>query len=59
MRTGRVPIGGGGGGGGGWSLLPEQLLHCLPENQVVLPEYDLLCLPDFIYFFIRGGGGGG
>ena len=24
---------------GGWGLLPEYFLQCLPENQVVLPEY--------------------
>ena len=24
---------------GGWGLLPEYFLHCLPENQVHLPEY--------------------
>ena len=36
----------GGGGGGGGGLLPEYFLHRLPENQVFLPEYDLLFLPE-------------
>ena len=31
-----------GGGGGDWGLLPKYFLHRLPQNQVVLPEYDLL-----------------
>ena len=43
-----------GGGGGGWRLLPEYFLHCLPENQVVLPEYYVL----FCSNMANGGGGG-
>ena len=34
------------GGGGGWSLLPKYFFHCLHENQVVLPEYYLIFLPE-------------
>ena len=32
---------GGGGGGGGCDLLPKYFIQCMPENQVVLPEYYL------------------
>ena len=33
------------GGEGGWSLLPEYFFHCLHENQVVLPKYNLIFFP--------------
>ena len=46
----------GGGGGRGWSLMPKYFLNCLPENQMVLPEYYRLFCPKMAIWKIRGGG---
>ena len=48
-----------GGGGGGWGQLPEYFIHCLPENQVVLPEYYTIFFfcPKMAIWKILGGGG--
>ena len=47
-------------GGGGWSQLPEYFIHCLPENEVVLPEYYMYMIfcPKMAIWNILGGGGG-
>ena len=47
-------------GGGGWGQLPEYFLHCLPEYQVVLPEYYMI----FFFFwpenwYLKNSRGGG
>ena len=49
------------GGGGGWGQLPEYFMHCLPENQVVLPEYYMIFFfcPKIAIWKITGEGGGG
>ena len=39
---------------GGWGQLPEYFLHCLPKNQVVLPEYYTFC-PKMAIWKISGG----
>ena len=30
------------GGGGGWVQMSKYFIHCLPENQVVLPKYYMI-----------------
>ena len=55
-RTGPVSFR---GGGGGWGQLPEYFLHCLPENQVVLPEYYMIFFFARKWLFEKFGGGGG
>ena len=34
--------------------MPEYFLHCLPENQVVLPEYYLIFCPNMAIWKILG-----
>ena len=34
---------------------PEYFLHCLPEYQVILPEYDVIFCPNMAIFTILGG----
>ena len=43
------------GGGGGWGQLPKYLIHCLPENQVVLPEYYMIFARKLLFEKILGG----
>ena len=56
-RTGRVSFRG--GGGGGEVSCPNIFVHCLHENQVVLPEYYLIFWPKMAFWKILAGGGGG
>ena len=45
--------------GGAEVKLPEYFLHCLPENQVVLPKYYLIFFARIWLFEKFQGGGGG
>ena len=43
----------------GWGELPEYFLHCLPKNQVVLPEYYLIFARKIVRYMKNSKGGGG
>ena len=41
-----------------WKLMPEYFLHCVPQNQMVLPEYCLLFAQQMAIKKKNRGGGG-